>query len=135
MKRKIQHFLWKCINNSVPVMVNVQKHGIKCNPECCYCGEKVKTVEHILFECSKAEETWKLAPINWEGLKCHTQSMKQWWMELAKAGNMGSMKDKIEVTAYIIWNLWKARNAWHFYRTEVAAWDIVNKAVHERNEC
>lgn len=87
VKRKVQHFLWRCINNSLPVLSNINKRGMKCIPICSQCGEKEETVEHIMFECSKATTVWKLAPLSWEGVNSHTQTMKQWWLELARAGN------------------------------------------------
>lgn len=57
VKRKILHFLWRCINNSLPVMNNVYKRGMKCCPFCKQFGEKLETVEHVMFECKIAKSS------------------------------------------------------------------------------
>lgn len=50
-KKKILYFLWRDINNSLPVLQNVAKRGMKYNPIYSRCGEDLETVEHVMFEC------------------------------------------------------------------------------------
>lgn len=48
-----------------------------------------------------------------------------------KAGNEKCMNERIEVTAYILWQTWKVRNAWQFQKKERDPAKIINKAVQE----
>lgn len=55
VKKKILHFLWQSMNNSLPVLQNVAKRGMKCSPIYSRCGEEVETVVHVMFECRFAQ--------------------------------------------------------------------------------
>lgn len=55
IKAKHKHFLWKCLNNILPIKELVQKRIGKCDNICCACGEAEETVEHLLLLCPSAE--------------------------------------------------------------------------------
>lgn len=54
VKKKVQHFLWRCINNNLLVLQNVQKREIVCSAIHSQCEEMAENVEYVMFECSKA---------------------------------------------------------------------------------
>lgn len=60
--------------------------------------------------------------------------MEHWWTVLAKAGKNRMMLERMEITDYICWNMWKARNAWLFNGVKWEPWEIVNKALQEWKE-
>lgn len=105
VKKKVQHFLWRCINNSLPVLHNLKRRGIKCSGACQQCGETDETVEHLMFECQNSATTWKLSPVCWDGLQAYSNNLKHWWTVLAKAGMESRMVERLEITAYLCWNL------------------------------
>lgn len=51
-----------------------------------------------------------------------------------KAKNENCMEERIEVTAYILWQTWKARNDWQFQREEGDAAVIIEKVAQEWQE-
>ena len=69
LKHKLKHFIWRCLHHSLPVNEQIHKRTGKGSPICSSCGEEVETLEHMLFFCNMAETTWKLAPIQWDGLR------------------------------------------------------------------
>lgn len=133
-EKKIHHFLWKCINNSLPVKGNLRTRGLQGCTACSLCGEDNETVEHVLFACPKARETWKLSPVSWDGLQNQTDSFKYWWLTLARANKGECWKERLEISAYIFRQIWKARNAWHFRKEDTPALMISSRAVSEWNE-
>ena len=45
----------------------------------------METVEHIVFECVRAKKIWKLAPIQWDGIKESSGNFKKWWSLVIEA--------------------------------------------------
>lgn len=63
VKQKLKHFLWKCLNNYLPVN-ELLAHRFKiAYPRCKYCGDAIETIQHALLLCNKAHEIYKLAPL------------------------------------------------------------------------
>lgn len=60
---KIQHFLWRALNNALPVAELLIHRGMEVDPACKVCGN-LETINHVLFECPFALRVWKLAPIH-----------------------------------------------------------------------
>ncbi|CAA0808800.1 Ribonuclease H-like superfamily protein [Striga hermonthica] len=75
IKGKIKHFLWKCVNNILPVNTCIAKRGIHIDAKCQLCGEEPETVYHMFFTCPKTILIWKLAPIQWDGLDLHAEKL------------------------------------------------------------
>ncbi|KAK6135653.1 hypothetical protein DH2020_030618 [Rehmannia glutinosa] len=65
IKNKLKHFLWKCINDILPTSTHLIQRGIKMDDICCLCGCEVETPEHLFFQCSRAQDIWKMAPVKW----------------------------------------------------------------------
>lgn len=110
------------------------KRGMQCCPICSQCGEKLETLEHVLFECETARIIWKLVPVIWEGLEKHAASFVMWWFELMKAGRDQRLEERIELTAYIFWQTWKARNRSIFQQVKCDPRGTVSKAGSEWRE-
>lgn len=49
-------------------------------------------------------------PIQWDGLKQHCWNLREWWSNLQKAEERLDGKLHIELTANLLWFIWKARN-------------------------
>lgn len=63
VKKKVMHFLWRSINNSLPVQVNLQSRRVKYRDECNLCGEQPESVVHIMLDCPIAIAIWKMSPV------------------------------------------------------------------------
>lgn len=95
---------------------------------CLQCGEQLKTIEHLFFNCPKAQVIWKLAPVSWEGLSQATDSFSGWWLAHGKARNREEILERQELTAFILWYMWKAKNALVFCGESWDEREIIERA-------
>lgn len=131
IKKKLQHFLWRVCHNRIPVNANLKQKGLEIDDICRLCGEEKETVEHLFFHCFHAKTIWKLAPVQWEGLDTSCDSFKEWWKKLENAKKNQTMADRKELSAYIIWQIWKQRNRWLFHTEKWTKQEVVQKACKE----
>ena len=84
-----------------------------------------------------AEPIWKLAPIQWDSLLQWRANFWRWWEGLLQARKRTRGEDHITLTANIIWQLWKARNARQYegkYRDHLSIIEIANNEWLEFQE-
>ncbi|XP_071909906.1 uncharacterized protein [Coffea arabica] len=112
VKSKIKHFIWRSLNGLLPVnalVFNRTHHG---DPICDGYGEHSESIEHMFFQCSRAQEVWKMAPIQWDGLTGQTGNFRVWWTAMLEASCRKEEREHIELTTNILWQIWKRRNEW-----------------------
>lgn len=68
VKHKQKLFLWKCLNDALQVKETIFRRTGKGNLICKNCGSEAETVEHLFFQCPSAQNIWKMAPLQWDGL-------------------------------------------------------------------
>ncbi|XP_071906812.1 uncharacterized protein [Coffea arabica] len=76
---------------------------------CRSCGEEVETIEHMFF-CQNVETTWKLAPLQWDGLKDMRSNFVRWWEGILGVKQRNQGQEHIALNVNILWQIWKARN-------------------------
>ncbi|XP_027166351.1 uncharacterized protein LOC113766348 [Coffea eugenioides] len=81
-----------------------------------------------------AETTWKLAPIQWDGLRDMRGNFVRWWEGILGAKTREQGHDHIALTVNILWQIWKARNRTAFDVYETDPRETMQKAVGEWNE-
>ena len=69
VSQKMKVFIWKCLHGGLPVRKLIYRRTRQGNPTCAGCGEKEETIEHLLLQFKKAKEIWKMAPVQWDGIK------------------------------------------------------------------
>ncbi|XP_071912287.1 uncharacterized protein [Coffea arabica] len=74
VNHKIKIFIWKRLKDVVPVKELIYRRLMKGDPICSGCGEDVETLEHMLLECNRVKEIWKLAPVQWDGIQDVTRN-------------------------------------------------------------
>ncbi|KAK6125771.1 hypothetical protein DH2020_040487 [Rehmannia glutinosa] len=114
IKNKIKHFIWKCYSGILPSNNNVMKKGVKIDDICKSYGEAVETIEHILLSCPRAKTIWKFSPIHWDGLCEEAASFHLWWSKICSPEKDAISEDRIQLSTYLLWWLWKTRNMWLF---------------------
>ncbi|CAA7029430.1 unnamed protein product [Microthlaspi erraticum] len=60
---KIQHFLWQILTGCISVGAQLRSRGIQIDPICTRSGTHEETINHALFECPPAFQTWALSRI------------------------------------------------------------------------
>ncbi|XP_071933882.1 uncharacterized protein [Coffea arabica] len=111
-----------------------KKRTGKGSPMCRSCGEEVETLEHMFFFCDTAETTWKLAPLQWDGLKEMRGNFVKWWEGMLGAKKREQGQEHIALTVNILWQIWKARNRKAFEEKEADPRKTVQKAIVEWDE-
>ncbi|XP_071917223.1 uncharacterized protein [Coffea arabica] len=131
IKLKFKHFLWRCLKNGLATNEALDKRfGIE-NKICHCCGEDTETIEHIFFNCPTAQVIWKIAPVQWEGLAKLQGNLWRWWEAVLQAAKETQGVGRIQLTANILWQIWKARNKFTFQCEIADANVIVDKAQQE----
>ncbi|XP_027088581.1 uncharacterized protein [Coffea arabica] len=82
----------------------------------------------------RAQEVWKMAPIQWDGLTEQTGNFRVWWTAMLEASCRTEGREHIELTTNILWQIWKRRNEWKFNAKRRHPWKTVNKAQQEWQE-
>lgn len=131
MKKKVQHFLWRSCNNSLPVNLNMLRRGIHIDAICNQCGMEPESVEHVMFKCTKAQLVWKLAPVRWDGILEYQNTFKEWWRNKGDSTLKDRIQERLEISAYLFWHLWKARNENIFRGNARSEKRIVDLALNE----
>lgn len=112
---KIKIFLWKVVSGALPVADNLIHGGMKTNSCCQICGLGGESVNHVLFDCTIAKQTWALSnfPLPPNGFD-HSSVYSNIYFVLKTRKNL-LIPDNIRRSgAWILWSIWKNRNAFFF---------------------
>lgn len=58
-------------------------------------------------------------------------SFKEWWTKLGNAENYKKMLKRQELTAYIMWHIWKIINSWTFKYEILTESEVVQRVWEE----
>lgn len=134
IKPKLKHFLLCTNQNWLATSSAIKNRGMEVDDICKRCGMEKKTREHLFFHCVDSALVWKLAPLNWESILRTTESFENWWLTIFLANQAEQIQERMELTVYILWYIWKARCAWYFENHKWDAEEIIQKALAEWQE-
>ncbi|CAA7026517.1 unnamed protein product [Microthlaspi erraticum] len=109
--QKIKHLLWQIISGYLAVTKNLIHRGMKCDNNCPRCGAEDESINHAIFECPPALQTWALAstatpPSVFPSSGVYTNMDYLFW----RRPDMGDGEEESDPFPWIIWFIWKARN-------------------------
>lgn len=55
--------MWQVLSETLPVAKTLKARGIQCDLQCSICGAEEESINHVLFECPPALQTWALSRI------------------------------------------------------------------------
>lgn len=134
VKPKLKHFLWPCIHNWLATSSVVKRKGMSVDDICKRCGAGKETREHLFFQCMESAVIWKMVPISSKGIQDLTCSFEEWWRKICQANKNPKFWERMELTVYILWCIWKLRCAWQFQGEKWEANEIIQKAMKEWHE-
>ncbi|XP_010468192.1 PREDICTED: uncharacterized protein LOC104748214 [Camelina sativa] len=125
---KIQHFMWQVLSGCISVSVNLGRRGIACDLGCVWCGADEETINHAIFVCPLARQVWALAHIPVGPISFPTDSVYANIDHFLGQQNPGA---SVAVFSWLMWYIWKARNASVFENIVERSEDIVLVAAGE----
>ena len=109
---KLKHFLWRVNSGALAVKARLQTRGVQVNPVCFVCDQGSETICHVPFNCKTAKYVWEksrfpLPPAGWSQnsvfLNLHY---------LIRCSKNTAIGPCLRLSfPWILWHLWKARNA------------------------
>ncbi|KAG2309040.1 hypothetical protein Bca52824_028788 [Brassica carinata] len=63
--RKIKHFLWQALSDSMATCSRLADRHCGTDRMCPRCGTEEETINHCLFSCPPAIQTWALSDIRY----------------------------------------------------------------------
>lgn len=130
--RKLKHYLWQTLEGCIATCSRlVDRHcGTDCT--CQRCGDTEETINHLLFECPPALQTWALSSIpTIPGLFPCSSIYSNIDHLFYRTKETGAAEHKIEPFPWIFWYIWKARNEKAFNGNEVSPLDTLQLAIAE----
>ncbi|KAG7617742.1 putative ribonuclease H domain, reverse transcriptase zinc-binding domain-containing protein [Arabidopsis thaliana] len=132
---KIQHFLWKCLSNSLPVAGALAYRHLSKESACIRCPSCKETVNHLLFKCTFARLTWAISsiPIPLGGEWADSIYVNLYWVFNLGNGNPQWEKAS-QLVPWLLWRLWKNRNELVFRGREFNAQEVLRRAEDDLEE-
>ncbi|KAL0884467.1 hypothetical protein Bca101_008448 [Brassica carinata] len=128
---KLKDFLWKLVREAIPVSANLERRGIQAFG-CKHCGAP-ESDRHVFLTCPMAINVWSLIPI-----------------QVIPSTNLSSMAELLTGThgmtplpptgltsplwPWVLWNLWKARNARCYENKIFSAQEVALKSIKDAKE-
>ncbi|XP_038976894.1 uncharacterized protein LOC120107614 [Phoenix dactylifera] len=116
-------FLWKVAWECLPMCSVLSRRGVSLPPLCPDCGVN-ESVDHVLFQCDRARDAWRLTRIPedaWSRRDCFLKMVQRW----AGIPQMRGMAIRASCTAY---QIWLARNASVFGEGSPSPWFVMERA-------
>ncbi|XP_024006886.1 uncharacterized protein LOC112083394 [Eutrema salsugineum] len=130
---KIKFFLWRVLSEALTVAERLSTRGMLLDMTCKLCNEKEETINHVLFRCPVAQQVWDLSNIHLP-VDGFSNSLE---------GNMGFLFDIIQrqvvptdlrhAIPWIIWGIWKNRNAALFAGSHETSARVLQRSKEEAN--
>ncbi|KAJ4769205.1 RNA-directed DNA polymerase (reverse transcriptase)-related family protein [Rhynchospora pubera] len=103
---KVRTFIWKAARGALPTMHELSKRIGRISPMCPRCHEENETMHHLLFICNASRATWYLSPFN-----LRTEYLPLQLREVLLQVTATLQDGHLQLFCYIMWSLWKSRNA------------------------
>lgn len=112
---KIRIFMWKALSNALFVTDELIARGMKVDPRCERCGFANESINHVLFVCPVARLLWAQIGFPFPSRGFENQSLFENFAYLLE---IAAKKEIPEVLSrmfpWILWMLWKNKNAFIF---------------------
>lgn len=129
---KLKHFLWRALSGALAVGERLRTRGIPIDPTCSACGRASESICHILFHCDKARLCWELSNVPLPQAGFSKTSVFLNMVHLLKISADHRVEEDIrKVFPWLLWQIWKARNALIFKETSTEPHRIATIAFEE----
>ncbi|KAF3495542.1 hypothetical protein DY000_02054171 [Brassica cretica] len=124
--------MWQLLTNCVPVCSQLADRHCHPNRTCPRCGQHEETVNHMLFECPFATQTWSLEtlPID-PGEFPRPSIFDNFDYLLHRIHKRNGTEECLARIPWILWFLWKARNEKVFNNKDISPLEVIQSAASE----
>nr|XP_017256449.1 PREDICTED: uncharacterized protein LOC108226007 [Daucus carota subsp. sativus] len=124
---KIRIFLWKIQWGVLPTKSLLHSRMPDLNPMCVKCGNRVETLNHLLWECEVAKWVWKFIAI-WWNLESKFRRLNSFSLEIIMSFQRSAVSSRVwhTVVAAAVWSIWLARNELVFQSTSPSRSCLLN---------
>ncbi|RYR05051.1 hypothetical protein Ahy_B06g084898 [Arachis hypogaea] len=129
--QKIKTFLWRASHNILPIFGNLFHKRITNTPMCPICLQEPETTEYALLLCPWTRPAWFGAQIQCCPTTLTVSSFGKWMMELLRKMKLsaGASYDLwSSKVAFLVWEVWKARNLAIYQQTIPNPLLVIRKA-------
>lgn len=132
---KVHHFLWRCINNIIPVAGNMARKHISKEVGCYRCGHENETTNHVLFRCPLARLVWALSPIPAPPDGMMMQSLYSNIHHVLSVQKRYPNDDvHADIVPWLMCRLWKNQNELIFNDKEREEEELIKRASEDAEE-
>ena len=133
--RKIKHFLWQALSDCLATCSRLVDRHCETERLCPRCGTEEETINHCLFMCPPALQTWALSDIPSSPGSFPSESLvENFDYLLLRAKNLGTPTNVLARFPWIMWFIWKAQNDKVLNGKEILSPDTVCHATREEEE-
>lgn len=120
------------MSGALAVKERLLTRGLQVNSACGRCNEGPESIVHVIFNCPVAKEVWENSgiPLTPAGFSPNSIFLNLHYL-LDCSKKEALPKEKRWFFPWILWNLWKSRNALLFENTSYTSANILEKAKEE----
>ncbi|KAF5761553.1 putative RNA-directed DNA polymerase [Helianthus annuus] len=109
---KVNGFVWKLLQNKIPVSFNLSSRGVILDSyNCKACHGVAESVSHVFLNCSFAKDIWRKVSM-WVGVDLTGWDELDQLMDVAAEMDSSRKRDLLLSILYTtFWFIWKGRNA------------------------
>jgi ribonuclease HI len=103
---KISQFVWRFAHNSLPLRMNMERRGIKCNTRCVVCQGQQEDGTHLFLKCKEVKKLWRELNMEHEReIMCSRNNAMDVVREIIALG-----EEKAIRICCMLWRWWDRRN-------------------------
>lgn len=129
---KYRHFLWQALSGVLVVNERLTHRHLRVDCYCPRCGHLEKTINHVIFTCPPASQSWALSNIpSALGMFPSCNIMENLDYLFWHIPNRDNAIEAVRVYPWIMWYIWKARNDKLFNNVDWSPLNIIEVAKRE----
>uniref|UniRef100_A0A803NSG7 Uncharacterized protein n=1 Tax=Cannabis sativa TaxID=3483 RepID=A0A803NSG7_CANSA len=103
---KVRIFLWKAVQECLPVAAILQQRHIAASAICSLCRSNNESIVHALFLCKRAKKVWRGSSFLLDRIIHESSTFKDIFFKASETWP----QQELEQFACILWSIWTERN-------------------------